>query len=177
MAMARVSAGVEARSNARAASRHSQRLVSAYPTWFLSGGYRFRRAIRFSDLRVVLLQSDALDAVRLDLHRPRQLHAPILARAVPYPWGPQHADLCGGDLGSEGRSRAPAGGAAHVAGVWTKLSPLRRVLPGAGEHDRRGHHVHRADAPDNRCHQRDTRSVRHPWPWLAHRSAHRSSVP
>ena len=81
----------------------------------------------------------------------------------------QHADLRGRDLRAQGRPRHAAGRAADRADHRPRLPALGRLLPGAGQHDRRRPHLPGADGPDRGRDQPGARRRRHRRPGLAGR--------
>ena len=150
--------------------------ASAYPYWFyLPALVVFGVMFVLPTVLVVLLQPDALDALRHRVHRPRQL------RAVP-----PRAVAANGVRNTLIYAVLTSGLKVVIglllATLLTSIDPsadahaLDHLLPGAGQHGRGGHHVRGAHAPVARADQYDPRRGGHRWAGLAHRPEHRAAV-
>ncbi len=125
-----------------------------------------RRPVPRADVRVVLLQPDPLDDLRLALHRLRELRQ-LLPRAGARLGPDPHPGLRGRHLRAQGGARPAAGPAADLTDRRPRLPALGGLLPGAGQHHRRRPDLHRADEPRARPDQRVAERDRRPRPGLA----------
>ena len=137
------------------------RIGSSYPHWFyLPAGIVFVVIFVIPTLLSFWFSLTRWTLFDHRVHRARQLRA-VPARAVAHRGRAQHPHLRHRDERPQGDHRAAPGDAAHLAAAGPQPPALDHLLPRAGEHRRRGHHLRRADASVDRAHQPHARGLRH----------------